>query len=168
VAYGQAELTVAVAEPKVRLVSLLQEEFPDDFYLEMTINPSLCYGGDVYGLLLRAADELDCYRFAMNCNGQLRFEWVRAGRMIPLTNWALSGQVQSGAPQVLRVGVWAVGGEMHFYVNGVLQFSIEKLSEREGGLGVFAVSAGDNAVTVNFSLLVVHGIEELIPPVQTP
>ena len=48
---------------------------------------------------------------------------------------------------------------MRFFVNDAYQFSINDPMLPSGSLGVFARSAGDLAVTVNFSELVVTEIE---------
>jgi len=72
----------------------------------------------------------------------------------------ISGAVPPGAPSSSRLGVWAEGKEMRFYINNEFQFSVSDPSLVSGTIGVFIRSAGENAVTVSFSDLVVR---EIIP-----
>jgi len=152
-AIGINELTIAVVKPRVVLSSYYQRALPQDFYLEITINASLCRGEDMYGLLLRASEIQKGYRFIANCNGQVRFDWNRSGTIIPLRDWAASGQVPPGSPVEYRLGIWNHGNEMRFFINDFYQFSVEKLTVPDGMLGIFARSAADTPLTVNFSQL---------------
>jgi len=68
--------------------------------------------------------------------------------------------VPSAAPSTSRLGVWAVGKEMRFFVNDQHQFTITDKALPSGAMGVFVRSGGENAVTVNFSELVVYSIEQ--------
>jgi hypothetical protein len=74
--------------------------------------------------------------------------------------WLLSGAVPPGAPSVSRLGVWALGKEMRFFINEHHQFTVEDPLVPGGNIGVFARSAGDTAVTVNFSDLVIRQINQ--------
>ena len=168
-AYGDHEFTLAIRQPKAMLVSLNRQLFLSDFYLEVTINPSLCRGEDTYGLLLRAAAPADAYRFLISCSGQLRLERIRNGRITVLQDWIPSGQVPPGSPSVLRVGVWALRDELRFFVNDFYQFSASDSLWRSGVLGIFVRSAGSNALTVNFTNLKVYALNPgEVPPTETP
>jgi hypothetical protein len=71
-------------------------------------------------------------------------------------NWA----IPPGAPSASRLGVWALGKELHFYANEVYLFSVRDPVLLAGGLGVFVRAAGEEAVTVNFSKLEVYEATE--------
>jgi hypothetical protein len=71
-----------------------------------------------------------------------------------------SASVPSAAPSSSRLGVWAVGKEMRFFVNDQHQFTITDKTLPSGAMGVFIRSRGENAVTVSFSDLIVYKIEE--------
>lgn len=148
---GYGELTIAVTQPRVTFTSLRQGYFPNDYYVEMSAVPSLCRSEDMYGLLLRATSEQDHYRFALNCAGQIRLDWVKGGQSIPIYNWMMSGQIQPGPIATPRLGVWVKGDEMRFFINDVFQFKAEQLAVTDGTLGVFGRAAGDTALTINFS-----------------
>lgn len=160
VAFGEQELTLAVASPKGSLLSLRNSFKADDFYLEIEALPSLCRSGDVYGLLLRASSTLDTYRLLINCNGQIRMERLKNGNVVLLQDWVTSGQIFPGGMMRLRLGVWALKDEMRVFVNDVYHFTVHDPVWTTGLVGVFARSSGDSALTVNFSHLVAR---RLIP-----
>ncbi len=167
-AFGVNELTLALSQPKGVMYSLRREALPGDFYLEITASPALCRGADEYGLLLRAASQLDCYRFLISCQGNLRLDRLTNGRVARLVDWIPSGQVPPGSPLVLRLGVWAVGRELRFFIDDFYQFSVRDPVFSAGTLGVFARSAADNPLTVSFSNLIVRGIDLQRVPQASP
>jgi hypothetical protein len=158
IAYGRSELTLAVRQPRVALTSLRNGPQLDDFYLEITTRASLCRGADMYGLLLRAASEDDYYRFLINCNGDMRVERIMDGRSLPVQDWIPSGIIPAGSPVELRVGVMASGREIRFFINDLHQFDISDPVIPSGTVGVYARSAGESALTVSFSNLVVTAL----------
>lgn len=158
VAFGLAEQDIAITQPGGYLLSLRNSPQLTDFYLEMDASPSLCLGGDSYGLLLRATSIQDYVRFSLNCDGYLRVERVRAGEVTVLQDWIGSSQVRAGAPQTFRLGVWSRGSEMRFFVDGIYQFSVRETVFQRGGLGIFARSAGQTSVSVTFKKLVIHDL----------
>lgn len=177
VAFGKGDLTIAISKPRGYLSSINKQAMLTDFYLELTMSPSLCKGDDAYGLFFRAAGSFDNYRLVINCSGKVRLERMVSGKPVPLHDWEASGQVPPGSPLEIRVGVWAVRNEFRIFINDFYQFAVRDPVYKAGGIGVFARSGGDNALTVSFSDLVVRGIEqEQVPtfapptplPTQTP
>ena len=169
IAYGQQELTIAISQPKGILFSLRQAPMLDNFYLEITASPSLCRGMDSYGLLLRAASGYNAYRFVVSCDGHLRLERLKNAEVVLIQDWTPSGQVPLGSPVVIRIGVWAAGNELRFFVNDRYQFSAHDPVWSIGQVGVFARAAGDTALTVSFSDLEVYRLDTLpTPATATP
>jgi hypothetical protein len=160
VALGVDELTLALDHPGAYLYSLRQKTDMTDFYLEITASPSLCRGPDEYGLLLRVSPALDFYRFSLTCDGQLRLDKYFQGKASSPRPLMYSGAVPPGAPSSSRLGVWASGKEMRFYVNGEYQFTINDPSLNGGGFGAFIRSNGENAVTISFSDMQVYEAEQ--------
>jgi len=160
VAYGNQELTLAVKAPDSLLISMRQAPAVSDFFMEIDALPSLCRAGDSFGVLVRAESALDYYRLLINCNGQLRLERLSNGRALPLQDWTVSGQVPPGGMMRFRLGVWALNDEIRIYVNDVFQFSLRDPVWSSGQIGVFARSAGDTPLTVNFSRLVIYLLPE--------
>jgi hypothetical protein len=164
-------LTLAI-QPQVYMLSLNKDLVLGDFYAEITARPSLCKGQDDYGLLFRAS-AVAYYRYALSCDGTVRLERVSVGEHSPLFPRTPSGDAPPGAPSEVRIGVWAVGTEMRFFLNGRYQFTVVDANLASGTLGVFARSSGDTAVTVAFSDLVVHTVAFASPtpspmPSSTP
>ena len=155
-ALGKSELTLAISEPRGYLYSLFRQEVPGDFYAEITAAPSLCKDNDTYGLMLRVAPSLEYYRFSISCNGEARldkfYNWTASSPQ-PLTP---SGAIPPGAPSVTRLAVLARGKEISYYANGEFLFTVRDPNLLNGAIGVFARSAGDNAVTVSFSDLQIY------------
>ncbi len=69
-----------------------------------------------------------------------------------------SADVPPGAPGEVRLGVWAVGSEFHFFLNDHYQFSVSDRNYSAGAIGVFAHSTGDTPVTVTFSDLEIYDV----------
>lgn len=168
VAFGDKELTLAVSQPKGALLSMSKATVPGNFYLEITVDLSLCKGNDAYGLLLRASSPGDYYRYAISCTGQLRLERLKNSKLAIVQDWTSVGQIPAGSPLVLRLGVWAAGSDMRFFVNGDFQFSAQDPVFTSGALGVFARSASDTPLTVSFSDLHVYALGALPTPVPIP
>jgi hypothetical protein len=160
IALGKSELTLALDQPGAYLYSLRKKTELDDFYLEITASPSLCKGPDEYGLLLRVSPSLDFYRFSLTCDGQVRLDKYFQGKASSPQPLTLSSSLPPGAPSSSRLGVWADGKELRFYINNEYQFTISDPSLTSGTLGVFIRSNGDNAVTVSFSDLEVYQAHE--------
>jgi len=158
-AYGKGEFTLAISSAKTSQASLRNGILPGDLYLEITASPSLCRGEDSYGLLVRAASNISHYRFLANCAGMVKAERWKNGERVTLQDWMPSGQVPPGSPLVIRLGVWAAGGEMRFFINDAYQFSVRDPVWQSGQVGVTGQSAGDSPLTVSFSNLKVWTID---------
>jgi len=156
-------LTLAISKPGIAILSLRKEPRLGDFYAEITASLSLCRGRDQYGLLVRVSSAGDYYRYAVNCAGQVRLERVRSGQPYPVQDWLPSGDAPAGAPGEVKIGVWAVGSEMRFFLNDRYQFTVRDPLFWQGMLGVFVQSAGADPVTVSFSELVVYAVSNASP-----
>ncbi len=155
---GKRELTIAVAQAKTYLFSIRTDTRLTDFYAEVTASPTLCRGLDEYGVLVRYMSSRDYYRFSLSCDGQVRLDRVLNGKASSPQPWMWGMLVPLGAPSSSRLGVWAVGKEMRFFVNDQYQFSVSDPTLPAGTLGVFARQAGEDVLTVSFSHLVVKEI----------
>lgn len=158
-------LTLA-ASAGVHLLSLNQQVIFSDFHAEITARIHLCRGADEYGLLLRAIPTM-YYRFAINCNGEVRVDRVRPGERIMLQSPQPTNDVPHGGPSEIRIGVWAAGSEMRFFVNNHHQFTVIDGSFQTGTLGVFVHASDDSPITISFSDLIVWAVN-YIPPASTP
>jgi hypothetical protein len=160
VALGVNELTLTVFEPRASVSSIRQGLVFSNFYLEITAKTSLCSGEDQYGVLLRASSPSDFYRFVLSCDGQTRLDRVVGGTASSPQPWMFTSAVPSAPASTVRLAVWAVGRDMRFFINEQFQFEVSDPKFPSGGIGVFARAAGQTAVTVNFSDLIVYAITE--------
>lgn len=160
IALGKNELTLAIAQPKLYLYTLRQTPQLAAFYLELTAWPNLCRGEDEYGVLFRVTPQLDFYRLALTCNGQLRFDRFYQGKASVPFPKTFSGAVPPGAPSYVPIAIWASQKEITVFINDQFQFTLRESVIPAGALGLFARSVASAAVTVNFSDLKVY---EIVP-----
>lgn len=162
-------LTLAANVMPVSLASLNTSLALTDFYAEVTVSVNRCSGLDAYGLLFRAASEAYTYRFLLNCSGKARVERVRDSTTLPLQDWLPSGDAPPGAPGQVKMGVWAAGAEMRFFLNGRYQFSVIDPLFKSGSLGVFVNASSPEGLNISFSDLTVNSVEYVSPtPTATP
>lgn len=155
-ALGVNELTLAVQRPSGYVSSLRRATELGDFYLEITAAPTICRGGDEYGLLLRVGSEQDFYRFSLTCDGQARVDKLFQGGASSPQPLTPNAAIPRGAPSSTRLSVLATGDDLYFYANGEYLFTVRDPSLFSGAIGVFARAAGEDPVTVNFSDLQVY------------
>jgi hypothetical protein len=162
-------LTIA-AQPGVAPVASFRRGYVfRDAYAEVTARPSLCRNGDSYGLLFRAQNNVAYYRFALQCDGTAGAGRVNLGSPRVLQPPTPSADAPVGVPGTVRLGVWTLGHEFRFFLNGKYQFAATDESYSSGGLGVFAAAGGDTPVTVTFSDLAVYDVSSgAATPAATP
>ncbi len=155
-------LTIGV-QPGTYMLSLRRDRTFDDFYAEITAQPSLCKDGDDYGLLVRGTSVAH-YRFVLSCNGMVKADRASLEERHVLQEAVPSGDVPAGAPGEVRIGLWAVGTEMRLFLNGKYQFEIRDANYGSGLIGVFVRAAGDTPATVSFSDLSIRQVTASNPP----
>ncbi|MCJ7716254.1 MAG: hypothetical protein MUO54_07020 [Anaerolineales bacterium] len=157
---NKGEINIIINEPKTLLVGTLEKPDLQDFYAEITANPVLCTGKDEYGFLFRVIGRDQYFRFALSCEGEVRIDKIIEGGVSVLYPWTRSASVPVGAPSISKLEVFALRGEIRIFINGDSQVVIPDQEIQAGSFGVFARSAGETAVTVSFSDLI---IREVIP-----
>jgi hypothetical protein len=160
IALGKNEITLAIAQPKLYLYTLRQTPQLSEFYLELTAWPNLCRGEDEYGILFRVTPQLDFYRLALTCNGQLRLDRFYQGKASVPYPKTYSGAVPLGAPSSVPIAIWASRKEITVFIRDEFQFTLQESVLPAGAVGLFARSVTSSAVTVNFSDLAVY---EIVP-----
>ena len=163
--FGVNKLTLALKNTKGTLYSFNGDPIPSDYYLEFYIEPNLCSGEDQYGILFRTQSKQEFYRLLMGCDGVLRLDLVRGSSAVRLVETTQSAQVFSSPDSVVKVNIWLVNDGVRIYVNDVLQMENYKLQWYSGGIGVFARSTGENALTISFRDL---SLRDVIPLPPTP
>lgn len=159
VAFGTQNLSLAVARPDATLTSLSQHLLPSDFYLELTVQTSLCEPLDQFGIVFWQVANTDFYRLMVNCAGQYRLELIQGGQNFVLHDWEAAAQMALAAPATNRLALWVRDGQLQFYINDVFQFEERIAQDRNGTLGVFARTVLGPAMTVRFSDLQIYRVE---------
>jgi hypothetical protein len=149
------------------VLSLRNQPVLRDFYAETTATISLCAGKDQFGMVFRANPGLNYYRYVISCDGEVRLERATSGSIVPLREWVPTGDAPIGAPFVVKLSVWAVGGEMRFFLNNQFQFSQRDPVFKSGTLGFYAYAVGTDPITVSFSDLSVNSVL-YASPTSTP
>lgn len=150
------ELTIAVNQSQGYLATFRTEPILKDFHATITARAILCNEGDEYGLLLRANPAGNFYRYAVSCSGEIRLDRIFNGSATSPQPWMPSALAPRGAPSIIQLGVTASGEEMHFFINGEHQFSINDPAISEGVIGLFARAKSDSPLTVHFANLEVY------------
>lgn len=157
--FGDRNLTLAVAKQNAYLISSSQHTLNNNFYLEITIQTSLCQPADQFGIIFWRQSQNDYYQISFDCSGQYRLELVQDGQSIVLHGWESASQMQPGYPAVNRVGLWVRQGQFRLYINDTFQFEESISRERTGELSIFARTVTGDALTVRFSDLKVYRID---------
>jgi hypothetical protein len=157
----------------VSIASLRSQPVLGDFYAEATVKLSLCGGKDQFGMIFRAAAGDNYYRFTVRCDGQARLERLLSGFNSPLLDWLSSGDAPIAAPAEVKLGVWAVGSEMRFFLNDHYQFAARDPVLHDGTLGFFVFASGATPITASFTDLSVYSVSYVSPtpsliPSHTP
>ena len=160
VAFGSQSLTLAVAGQGNALISLSQYLLPANFYLEITLQSSLCQPQDQAGINFWYQSSSDFYRLLINCAGQYRLELIQDGRNFVIHDWETAIEIQPGAPASNRVGIWAYQGQLELFFNDTFQREERVSTEQSGGLALFARSIESSAMTVKFSDLKIFSVEK--------
>lgn len=158
VAFGNQNLTLAVAQKGATLVSISQHPLAANFYLEFTAETNLCQTDDQYGVIFWRLSEGDYYRLLLTCDGQYRLEVVQNGVTVVVHDWEMAGHMQPNAPASNRIGLWAREGQFQLYINDTFQFEERVASERSGELGVFARAVSGSPMTVRISDLQIYQV----------
>ena len=87
---------------------------------------------------------------------------------MPLQDWVLSGDVP-GVPGQVKMGLWAAGVEMRFFLNGRYQFTVIDPVFKNGSLGVYANASSPDGMNIGFSDLTISSVAYVSPtPTATP
>jgi hypothetical protein len=163
---GQA-LTLALKNYRGSLYSFTRTTMPNNYYLTLTIAPSLCRGQDQYGIVFRSQTPQDFYRVTFLCDGTLRLELVRGDSVVRLAEVMNSPQLFAGPTATIQLSVWVHEDGIKVYINDIQQVDYYRLQWFAGGFGVFARSTGEHSLTVSFSNLVVRESASM-PPTPVP
>jgi hypothetical protein len=159
VVFGDENLTLAASRQNAYLFSRSQHVLGDSFYLEITLQTSLCQASDQFGILFWHRSQNDYYQILFNCSGQYRLELIQEGKNIIIHDWETAAQMHPSHPATNQVGIWVYQGQFQLYVNDTFQFEERIAQDRNGHLGVFARTIEGDAITIRFSELQVFKVD---------
>lgn len=158
-AFGAGNLTLAVAQKNASLTSISQHALPQNFYLELSVQISLCQPEDQIGILFLYSSSGDTYRLLMTCNGRYRLELIQGGQSVVIHDWERSSQMSLNMPASNRIGLWLYNGRLQFFINDAFQFEERIAQNRAGGLAFFARTVEGNVMTIRFSDLQIYQVD---------
>lgn len=144
-------LTISAQPGGAGVVSLHRSAVFDDMYIEVTARTNLCRDRDAYGIVFRAPNDVAHYRFVSVCDGTAAAARVSLGGPRVLQPPTASADVPLGAPGEVRLGVWALGSDLRFFLNDRYQFTVTDSNYAAGGVGVFVQAGGQTPAVVTFS-----------------
>jgi hypothetical protein len=159
VAFGSEALTLAVSQEDTFLTSISRHTLPENFYLEISMQISLCQPRDQIGILFLYANDADYYRLLMTCNGQYRLELIQGMQSVVIQDWDTASQMSLNMPASNRISIWVYDGRLQFFINDVFQFEQKIAQNRAGGLGLFARTIQGSAMTIRFSDLQIYQVK---------
>jgi hypothetical protein len=152
------ELHLSLKEGHELLIPIRTSPKVNNFYAEITASPSLCRGDDEYGFVVRAGED-GHYRLALSCDGRVKVDRLLGDSTSRQAGWLEHPVVPALAPSSSRLGIWARGSQIHFFVNDVYLFSVNDTQLWGGMFGVFVHTSGDADVSVSFSDLKIWSLE---------
>ncbi len=128
----------------------------ENFYAEITAQPSSCSGKDAYGMGIRVGgDNIDRgYTLEISCDGAWRVRKFIAFDEIPdvLSDWTESVLIQTGPDASNQIGFLADGDQLFVFMNGELinTIAIEDSDYVSGVPSLFANATQTTDLTINF------------------
>ncbi|HAY83716.1 MAG TPA: hypothetical protein DCY42_01990 [Chloroflexi bacterium] len=155
------DITLALNQPEGLIYGFRPEPQLIDFYAELTASPNYCQAEDEYGLMVRVSGtRLSHYRFVLTCDGRVSVIRVVNNRGNVIMDWQSHPLIPAAFPRSIRLGIWAQGAELRFFINDFLLFSVTDTIIPQGTLGVFVRASGSSPISVNFSDLEVYELGE--------
>ena len=125
--------------------------FLSDFYLEATLKSPECSGGDHFGLMFRVPANANAnkgYLFGITCDGRYSLRRWDGTNMYALVGWTADDAINTDGA-VNKLGIWAEGKNLAFYINGEKVDEVTDNTYLEGSFGLFVGNGGEDKVTVS-------------------
>lgn len=126
--------------------------------MEVTVDANICSDHSEYGVIVRTTGTLDQYRFGISCDGQAHVDRIYKRTASAFAPWETFGIIPTIAPSTTKLGVWANGQELRFFVDGQYLFSVRDTILYQGTIGLYVRSGDGSPVSINFSQLDVYEI----------
>jgi hypothetical protein len=146
--YSDGHVTFNVTGEELVMTALNADEWTswiltwpevENFYLEVEAVPSDCSGLDNFGLVSRVGVEGGYYGYlaGVSCNGQLSLRWWTGVDYVMLAGWRTHEALSDWDGGPVRLGLWAEGESLQFYINNQLVAQIEDDRQLSGLFGMY-------------------------------
>lgn len=153
------QLLITVAAPNTVQYSTLRDREYGDFAVEVDVTQLAGPAESSYGIIFRAIDGQQFYRFDITGNGLFIIErhnsdgtWTR---LVP--EWIPASALNQGLNVTNRLRVLASGQTLTFYANDVLLTQINDATYASGAVGLDAGTFGGSNLQVAFDNVVITG-----------
>lgn len=167
--WNDQALYFAVNQPPVSISTINNNLLLTNFYLEVNFEVNRCSANDTYGISFLAANERFGDRFILRCDGYIRVVQARDNLNLPLTEWEFTGAAPPAAPGAVKAAIWAHNGELRFFLDDQIQFSVTDRYFSSGGFGFFVDSKDPAGMNIKihdlklYSILAVDNTPTAIP-----
>jgi hypothetical protein len=160
ISLSNQRLVIALHRSQSFLFSLTPEFSLSDFFLEVEVRMDICQSGDEFGIVFRANESNEHYRFSLDCDGESRVVRILSGESRSLISPTPFPFIHSGPMSSNHLCVKAVGDTFQFWINGFEAFSVRDISLARGAVGLFARSGQGNQETISFDNFI---LREVLP-----
>jgi len=151
--FAEGRLVLSVRNAKTYRYAISPASQLADFYAEVSVRPLLCNEDDEFGLMFRFDPNGNHFRYSLACSGMVRIVRVLGGQSFNLIPPTETYAVIPGPLVENRIGVLAVGADLHFFANGVEVLSARNGQIARGTLGFFVHAESSGQTTVAFDNL---------------
>jgi hypothetical protein len=144
-------LILAVSSQNAFLSSESSHVIPSNFYLEISVETTICQPSDQFGFDFWRQSVNDFYRLLVDCSGRYRLELIQGGQAIVIQNWETASEITVGSPAINRFGLWVYDGLFRLFINDTFQFETGISKDKSGEFAVFGKTINGTALTVRFS-----------------
>jgi hypothetical protein len=144
------QLVITAGKPTGDQWRVAQPGYLADFYLQADFKSgAVCSGKDGYGLLVRAPDKANGminsgYVFGFSCDGKYRVYRMDNGSYSGVKNWTANPAVAVGPNKKNVMGVYAKGGKLQLYANGMMIYEFTDSTYSGGLFGLMIRSEATN------------------------
>lgn len=167
--WNDGALYFAMNQPPSSIFSLNKNLLLTNFYMEVEFAVNRCSPNDTYGITFLAANERFGDRLVLRCDGNIRIMQARDNLNLPLTDWVYTGAAPPSAPGTVKAAIWSYNGELRFFLNDQIQFTLLDRYYSSGGIGFFVEAkdpAGMNIKIHNLKLYNLQATEST--PIKIP
>jgi hypothetical protein len=163
---SEGRLFISVRQSNSLYMAISPADPLTNAYIEIEVRPELCTANDEFGIVFRANDVFDHYRFTLTCIGEARVVGVINGIERVLLPNSPSTAIFPGVYLTNRLGVQMENDQFRFYINGEEVFSDRDLGLPNGRFGLLVKARQSGQTTASFDNFSVRILQPA--PTNTP